>query len=184
MNDQETARLLKTIRRLWPTVPMQLSGDPEFVHTWQVVLSDIPFEAAEAFAAVRSRAGDQFPPPPGVIARNVLDTLARVQGSMVPNADEAWQEVRAGIARTGHYSPPPAWSHPAVTKAVAGIGWRELCLGEEMITRAHFLRIYPAIADRVQSESVIADTFAALGYSTNTQIGSSAARELPTASDP
>jgi hypothetical protein len=80
--------------------------------------------------------------------------------AMLPQANaltagEAWAEVMREIRRTGadQHHGPPQFSSPVVAETVASLGWRNLCLSEnEVADRAHFMRVYDSLANRVQSQ--------------------------------
>jgi hypothetical protein len=163
VNDQETASLLATVQRLWPTVPFQTKVDAAMVRAWQVVLADIPHTAAEALLVNTARAGAAFPPPPGQIAEQVIATRDDLTGSTAPTPDDAWGEVLAVVQRRGWYrGMPESWSHPAVEQVARSLGWDELCHGDPMVVRAHFLRLYPEAARRHTSVRRRDETFSML----------------------
>lgn len=164
MTERDVAALVATIQRLWPTSTFTAAVDHDLISTWAIVLADVPFVAAQALLADRSRSGVKFPPAPGEIAHDVLHAIARATGNAAPDADEAWDEVLGMVASRGRYEgPPERWSHPAVAAAVRGIGWTELCNGDPMISRAHFLKMYPTIAARTDGDRRLSETLTALG---------------------
>lgn len=164
MNHQEVETLVRAMHRLWPTVPMQAPVDAALVRLWQLVLADIPIDGAELVLVTRSRAGDVFPPKPGEIVRWYHWLSDRAAGVAAPDVDEAWTEVRRVVGRLGWtQGPPSSWSHPAVAAAVAAIGWRELCHGDEMVVRAHFMKLYPTVQQRVETHATVERTFGVLG---------------------
>lgn len=174
MNHADVEQLLRAVHRLWPTVPMQAPIDADTVRVWQIVLADIPIAGGEAVVVNCARAGDRFPPTPGAIASAYHDVVDRHRGQAVPDVDEAWLEVSTAVQRLGWYSGPPAsWSHSAVAAAAAAMTWRELCHGDTMVVRAHFVRIYPAIASRTVAAVVLERTRDALAG-----IAGSVGREL------
>lgn len=167
MTAQEAARIISIVRSLWPTVPFQAEVNADLVTAWQVVLSDVPFDAAQAFLADLSRGGAHFPPAPGELANAVLLAVARAEGRAAPDADQAWAEVEAAVSSRGWYAgPPDAWSHPAVAAGVQALGWGELCHGESMINRAHFMKLYPTVQARTEGDRRLAETLTALGAGT------------------
>lgn len=163
MNHQEVHALIGAIHNLWPTVKFAAQTGPDMVRQWQLVLADVPYEAAEVVVVTRARLGDEFPPTPGKLAKHYHDAVAQATGSRAPDADEAWAEVMVGVQRRGFQQGPPTWSHPAVAAAVQSVSWREICLGETMITRAHFLKLYPAVLARSVNATVQQQTLEALG---------------------
>ena len=67
-------------------------------------------------------------------------------------AGEAWAIVRNKISAIGSYG-HPEFENPLITKAVEAIGWRDMCLSENiMIERAHFLKIYDTLCLREKEE--------------------------------
>ena len=70
-------------------------------------------------------------------------------------AGEAWGIVYNEILKTGNYGTPEI-SDPIIAKAVSIIGWRELCLSEQIsIERAHFMKIYDMLVQREQQEKML-----------------------------
>ena len=68
---------------------------------------------------------------------------------------EAWAEVLGAIRSVGSYG-SPEFSDPLIQKAVNCIGWRHLCLSENIeIQRAHFLKIYENLSKRENYERVV-----------------------------
>lgn len=168
MNQQETAAVIEAVHQLWPTVPFQARIGADTVRVWQLVLADIPFLAAEALILARSRRGDPFPPPPGEIARTVIDARRDLDGSAAPDPDQAWAEISVQVRRVGWYRGAGScvWSHPAVAAVVAALGWDELCHGDVMVMRAHFMRLYTPAVDRVERQRRTVETIAAVGGTT------------------
>lgn len=149
MNDREAATLIGACSQLWPNVPMQAQYGPTMIRLWAAVLTDVTIDEAERAVVAHSRSGAQFPPAPGEIARLALDARASASGDLTPDADEAWAEIMAAVSSRGWYrGAPDTWSHPAVAAAVVALGWDEICHGDAMITRAHFVRMFPSIAAR------------------------------------
>lgn len=172
MNGNDVEQLIRIIQRLWPSVPNQAPADATTVAVWQVVLCDVPMVGAEAVVVNRARSRDRFPPSPGEIAGHYHDTVDRLAGVAIPDADQAWLEVHTAVQRLGWYSgPPKAWSHPAVAAAADSMTWRELCHGDVMIVRAHFLKSYPAIAARSATARTETRTFAALAEVAELRMG-------------
>ena len=75
----------------------------------------------------------------------------------IPLAGDAWSEVLREIGRTGSKG-SPEFSHPAIARAVAGIGWRNLCMSELIsVERAHFYKIYEQLKDRAHTAQIAPD---------------------------
>jgi hypothetical protein len=73
----------------------------------------------------------------------------------LPNPGEAWGEVIRVVHRLGWTTPPTEadFSDPLILRAVQALGtWQDFCAGEESINRAHFLKIFPALAERTRCD--------------------------------
>lgn len=162
MNHQEVAALVGSIGRMWPTVPYRTDVDAEFLRVWQLILPDVALIEAEAAVVIMARGGAKFPPGPGEIAGAVMGHRQQAVGDDVPDADEAWSEVTAAVRRYGRMNRPLHFSHPAVDAMVSALSWDGICNGDEMITRAHFLRMYPGVSARAMNRQVAHDALAAL----------------------
>lgn len=163
VNHREVEALIRAMSKLWPTVPTQAKVDADMIRLWALVLADVPPDGAELVIVTRSRAGDRFPPTPGELVEHWHELNDRANGVQIPTADEAWREVRREIGRLGYmFGDGHVWSHPAIASAVEAMGWAQLCQGEEMINRAHFLKMYPTVAARARQEQVQERTFDAL----------------------
>jgi len=77
--------------------------------------------------------------------------IALIRDHAIPedvSAGEAWGDVLKQISSIGSYG-QPNFKDPLTAKVVACIGWRNLCLSENIaIERAHFLKIYETLAKR------------------------------------
>jgi hypothetical protein len=154
MTPQQTRDLIGFVINLWPTVPYRNDALAPMVKSWHLILSDIDASEATALLVDLSRAGQEFPPTPGLIAKTVLDLRDELAGTRAPDADQAWAEIQRGIGSHGFVNGQPVWSHPAVADVVAALTWRELCMSTNHDTmRAHFLRLYDTAAKRTVDRS-------------------------------
>lgn len=70
-------------------------------------------------------------------------------------AAEAWLEVLGAVSRVGFYG-SPEFSDSLIRKAVACVGWRSICLSENVgVERSHFLKAYENLAKRQAYEELI-----------------------------
>lgn len=163
MNHQEVDTILRARAILWPNTPLQTGANAPMVRLWQLALADITPAEAELQLVLASRHGAQFPPAPGEVARRALDARARAAGTLAPDVDVAWRYVIEAVRRRGWYAgPPDAWPHPAVEAVARSLGWNRLCLGDEMVTMAHFKTLYLAAAVRTDSEREQTETMTML----------------------
>jgi hypothetical protein len=149
MVDAEVATLITLMAQYWPSFAPK---DPDAaIEAWLRMLSDVEPEVAFAAVDQLGAEGREFAPSPGQVRLAAVS----LREPSIPGPDEAWEEIRKGIATTGRYKPPPAWSHPAIAAVVSSIGWQQLCAGEEMILRAHILKLYPQVAERSQRSAAM-----------------------------
>ena len=72
----------------------------------------------------------------------------------IPTPEEAWGEVIKAIARYG-YCGKPEFSSPLIANAVECIGWRDMCMSENIgVERAHFMRAYSNLVKREHDEKI------------------------------
>lgn len=85
----------------------------------------------------------------------ISDLLQQIAALDVPDADQAWSEVRRKVWSVGQYQ-VPQWSNTAVAETVASIGWTELCQSENPeALRAHFFKLYGVIASRTVKKNLV-----------------------------
>lgn len=150
MKQAEVARLIAFIAHSWPTVPTRHDDPKMMTAVWHAHLADV--ELGDAIEVVKRWAAraEPFPPAPGVIVHELREAADRATGARAPDVDEAWAEVMTGVSRLGYVEGPPAWSHPAIAAAVRAVTWRDICLGESMMsTRSQFVRMYESARARV-----------------------------------
>lgn len=70
--------------------------------------------------------------------------VAEAKCSELADPGLAWAEVLAMVSRCG-YNGSPEWSSPAMADAVAAVGWRHICIDENIASsRARFVDAYRA----------------------------------------
>lgn len=68
---------------------------------------------------------------------------------------EAWALVTKEQARVGGFYGVPNINNSIVQKAVECIGWRQICLAENLeATRAHFFKIYNSLLERERNQKI------------------------------
>lgn len=123
-------------------------------------LGDLPYDLVRRATVDAIRTHDKMPAPA---------TLRRLALALVtteaPDPDTAWTEVRDAFGRTGRTG-TPAWSHPAIGRAVAAIGgWARLCLSTDPTgDRIAFARAYRTLADRAEHEALTSTALGAAGH--------------------
>jgi hypothetical protein len=140
MTEQESAELCMMLAAAYPswrpTVPT--------LRLYSSALAPLPVEVAREATIRIIRSDREFPPPVGVIWTEAVKLIQAAEGRPHIAAEDAWSEVRDKMRQLGIYK-YPTWSHPTIEEAVEAIGWRDLCLTENIVaTRAHFFRIFEA----------------------------------------
>jgi hypothetical protein len=125
----------------------QIGG--ETLTVYARTLADIPLDVLDA-AIAQCLAESEFFPTVARLREKAI-SLSRPSGLRL-TAAEAWEQVRREIWRTGSYG-DPHFADPLVNRAVAVVGWRELCLSENQVAdRAHFFRVYEQLAERERQD--------------------------------
>jgi hypothetical protein len=146
LNKQETTKIVGLAAAFWPNFHPSTDDDVlvVLIEAWHSLLGDFHFEAVVAQLQAVAADGEPFAPPPGVLRRRLIEACA----PPVPGVDQAWREVLGEVSRVG-MSGAPIWSHPAIADAVAGLGWRSICMSEAIDTlRAHFRHFYADAIER------------------------------------
>ena len=65
---------------------------------------------------------------------------------------DAWLLVMKQVRSVGSWG-KPEFDNPLVARATESIGWRDLCMSDNIdVVRAHFLKVYAALAERHSGE--------------------------------
>ncbi len=132
------ARLITILAAAYPRVTLSEAT----VELYSRMLADLDFANAQAAVVQHIATNPHFPS----VAEIRRIAVERTCG--LPTPLEAWMEVRVQMQAHGIYE-APTWSHPSVGRAVDAIGFRNLCMSENIsVERAQFLRAYEAIRDQ------------------------------------
>lgn len=143
MTHQEAVKIIGLIGITYPDREIP----EETVALWTQFILDLPYLPSQkgVMNFLGNRQSD-FLPSIGSVRQAIIQSLP---GKELLSAGEAWAEVMAKIVSVGIYGGTPTWSCEAVKRAAMSIGWRNLCLSENMATdRAHFMRIYEDFRER------------------------------------
>lgn len=152
MDTKQTRDIIRLIRGAYPD--KQLTR--ETVEVYSRCLADLPFELAQGAVISHIAQNKWFP----TIAELRQAAAQLVPGNRAPTALEAWGEITQQIQDVGmycgeQYGRDLTFTHPAVERAVKAIGWRTLCLSENiMAERAHFLKLYDGYTERLREDAV------------------------------
>jgi hypothetical protein len=113
------------------------------------LITDLAFDDARDTAVSLARSVKWLP--------SVAEFREAVLAPTLPEAGEAWGEVCRVVHSRGWMTPPieTDFSDPLILRAVRALGaWPDFCAGDEAINRAHFLKIYPAMAERARVRAI------------------------------
>lgn len=139
--------LLTRLAANWPRSELLADKRLQYI----ACIADLPFDVGEMVVAQALTTCKWFPE---VAEFRAIAGGLYQRATGRPPADEAWAEFKAGVRRFGMYG-TPRWSHPAVERTAAIIGFRDFCLSEtreETIWRAQFMRVYEAQGEREVAE--------------------------------
>lgn len=153
MNTEQLDFVYQMVLAAWPA---SKATPATFVLAERLLL---PLDAVAVAAAIEqlSLEGREFAPTMGQVARRAHEVLAEVNGTTVPDGQQALAEVYDQIARVGRYG-DPTWSHPAIGATVGAMGgWAATCGDDNREAfRAHFLRMYETMRGRLEREALVA----------------------------
>lgn len=139
MTKAEALRLAAVLKAAWPREKV----GSDTLQVYAQYLQDVPFEAAKAATDRLICSRKWFP----TIAE-IRAELAEAECAALPDPEVAWGEVLRAISRYGSYR-TPEFEHPELAAAVDSLGWRNICLDENvMSTRARFIDAYRTIRER------------------------------------
>lgn len=156
MNKTEIANLLALCASAYPHVAIT----KETAIVYAEMLADL--ELSVAMQAVKKLiATSQYFPTVAAIR----EQCASIATPFAPSLASAWAEVTYQVRHVGH-GKQPEWSHPSIATTVDTLGWRELCMSEnQAVMRAHFWKVYEAIAREQRMDAILPQNPKRLGHS-------------------
>lgn len=121
---------------------------------WYKQLQDIPFPVAEA--ALDKWAQTEKWSPSIAELREMATTVSHGE---IPGWGEGWEKVLKAVRKYGMYNIGPALASldPMTRQAVEQVGFREICLSENIsVERANFRMVYENLAERKKIEQQVA----------------------------
>lgn len=152
MEKQEFATLAAAIRTFYPKE--NILPNKEAMALWYRELQDLPFPVAEA--SLRKWVSTNKWSPS---IAELREAAATIQHGEIPEWGEAWEKVLKAIKKYGIYSIGPAMESfdPLTRKAVECIGFRDICMSENIAAdRANFRMIYENLAEREKTRQQVA----------------------------
>lgn len=154
MTMNEVMRFLTIVASSYPQYTKQIQQNLENMSiVWGAFLAEIPFETA---IVVLQHLIPKSPYPPTVY--DFRRELLKLVEDEVPDAAEAWGRVMNAVRFYGVYRADEALESldEATRKVVKAIGWREICLAEDLsVIRAHFIKLYEAYSERQLEQKLV-----------------------------
>jgi len=141
---QEFALLASAIRTYYPKE--NILPNQQAMELWYRELQDIPYPVGEA--ALRKWVSTNKWSPS---IAEIRETATTVSHGEIPGWGEGWEQVLHAIKKYGMYNPGAALASmdPLTRKAVERVGFREICMSQNIATdRANFRMVYENLADR------------------------------------
>lgn len=132
-NAQEVAAALRVLAAAYPRFELKQGT----IEVYCAMLADVDMGDLQR-ACIWCIANREFFPTVSELRAGMAETAA----DKPPDEDQAWSEVLREVRRVGSWG-DPQFSHPAISRAVQGVGWKDICMSEKIgVERAHFLRAY------------------------------------------
>jgi len=149
MTKGEVAKLLAVLAAAYP----KFEVDEVKVQVWYEMLGDLEYSVAN-IAIKKLIMQNTFPPAIAEVRKAAIE-ISSPRGL---TAAEAWGEVVKAVRNYGYYRGEEALASlsPTTAQIVRYIGWREICMSEDIgVIRGQFLRMYEQIATREQEKQLL-----------------------------
>jgi hypothetical protein len=146
MNSVEAAKILALCAVAYPQYPLT----KETVSVYAELLSDLSVEQVEKAVKELLMTSDRW-----LSIASIRRKVAEQSGSLAPSKAEAWGEVQVQMRVSGTYG-HPTFSHNAIAETVQHLGWRSLCMSENIETsRSQFWRAYEELVSRYDRVALV-----------------------------
>lgn len=152
MERREFATLAAAIRTYYPKE--NILPNEQAMELWFRELQDIPFQVAEA--ALRKWVSTNKWSPS---IAEIREMAATVTNGEIQEWGEGWEKVLKAIRKYGMYNIGPALASldPMTRQAVERVGFREICMSENIsVERANFRMVYESLAEREKTRQQVA----------------------------
>lgn len=152
MDKREFATFAMALQTYYPRE--QLLPNQQAMELWYRELKDIPFSVAEA--GMRKWVSTNKWSPS---IAEIREMAVNVTSGDAPDWGDGWEKVLTAIRRFGYYNKKEALDSldPLTRKCVERLGFRELCISENIMTdRANFRQIYETLSKREQVQQQLA----------------------------
>jgi len=154
MTKKEVIQILGVLGAAYPN--MNISE--KTVDIWAELLKDIPFNVAKVVVK-KHILENTYPPSIADIRRNVFEIMTPKTEQLT--AAEAWGEVMSAVRNYGYYREEEALASLSerTRKVVQYIGWRDICLTEQLdVIRGQFRIMYEQIQERERKEAILPES--------------------------
>lgn len=151
MTEQEFDKIRAGIKSAYPA--HNVMPDVFSIRLWYRMLGDLDYKLCET-AVLELAATLKFPPS----IAEIREKCAEYTTIEADDSGEAWGLVQQAIRNYGYYRAEEALASlpETVRQAVNRIGFREICEDDNIAaTRAHFMQIHKAIADRAKKNAAV-----------------------------
>lgn len=152
MDKKEFAAFAMALRTYYPRE--QILPNQQAMELWYREVQDIPFPVAEA--ALRKWVSTNKWSPS---IADIREMTADIQHGEIPDWGEAWESVLKSIRKHGMYNIKGAMESldPLTRQAVERIGFRELCMSENIaVDRANFRMVFETLQKREKTKQQLA----------------------------
>lgn len=146
MNNVEAAKVLALCSVAFPQYPLT----KETITVYADLLSDLSLEQVEKAVKELLMTSDRW-----LSIASIRRKVAEQSGALAPSKVEAWGEVMSQMTKHGTYG-HPEFSHEAIAETVKNLGWRSLCLSDNIETsRSQFWRAYEELVNRFDRVALV-----------------------------
>jgi hypothetical protein len=134
----QAMRVLRVMRAAWP----HRAVSNETAHVYMAMMRDLTYDEATSAVQALIQTSKWFP--------SIAEIRARVATSRcaLEAPELAWGQVQRAISKYGAYQ-TPVFASAALHQAVESLGWRNICLDENLAaTRARFIDAYRVARER------------------------------------
>ena len=150
MNFDEFKRLVKGMKAVYTS--QSFLPDANSVKIWYELLKDMPYEIANV-SIQKHMATNKFPPTVAEIRSGAAEITSKPR-----DWSDGWESFRKAVGRFGYYRREEAFaSMDEITrKVVKRLGWKELCMSENIMQdRANFRMVYEQEQNRATERAML-----------------------------
>ena len=152
MTRQEFDIIRATIKGAYPN--FNIINDKYSLQIWYKMLADLDYKMCET-ALMELFATHVYPPQ----IAEIRQKCAEYMNPQIEDSGSAWEEVQQAVRKYGYYRAEEAMQSlsPVIRKAINRIGgFAAICSSDNpSVNRAHFYKMYEAIAEREKTDSML-----------------------------